>query len=65
VPKIDTLYDWAGQHQTGYIIVAYKDSEALPTSLIAHHYPFRGQNIGLLSCRVLLANPSLRAVLTP
>ncbi|MDO9049825.1 MAG: glycosyltransferase family 39 protein [Methylobacter sp.] len=63
VPYIDDLYDWAEHHQTGYIIVTYKDSEALPPSLISHHYPFKSQNIGLLSCRVLLANPGLSVVL--
>ncbi|MGZ8175173.1 ArnT family glycosyltransferase [Methylobacter sp.] len=65
VPDIDSLYGWAGQHQSGYIIVTYQDEEALSPSLVDHHYPFRGQNIGLLSCRDLLANPRLRAVLTP
>ncbi|PPK75582.1 dolichyl-phosphate-mannose-protein mannosyltransferase [Methylobacter tundripaludum] len=65
VPYIDDLYDWANQHQAGYIIVTYKDSEALLLSLVSRHYPFRSQNIGLLSCRVLLANPELRAALTP
>lgn len=65
VSNIETLYDWARHHQTGYIIVTYKDSEALPLLFVDHHYPFKGQNIGLLSCRVLLANPGLRAVLTP
>ncbi|MDD4904682.1 MAG: glycosyltransferase family 39 protein [Methylobacter tundripaludum] len=65
VPYIDDLYDWANHHQTGYIIVTYKDSEALLLSLVSRHYPFRSQNVGLLSCRVLLANPKLRAALTP
>jgi 4-amino-4-deoxy-L-arabinose transferase-like glycosyltransferase len=50
------LYDWAKLHQTGYIIVAYKDSEPLPPSLISYHYPFKSQNVGLLSSRVFLAN---------
>lgn len=65
VPDINSLYDWAEHHQTGYIIVAYKDSDELLSSLIEHHYPFRGQNIGLLSCRALLANSSLRTILKP
>jgi hypothetical protein len=65
VPYIDDLYDWAKQHRSGYIIVTYKDSEALLLSLVSRHYPFRSQNVGLLSCRVLLANPKLRAALTP
>ncbi len=50
------LYDWAKLHQTGYIIVTYKDSELLSPSLISYHYPFKSQNVGLLSSRVLLAN---------
>jgi 4-amino-4-deoxy-L-arabinose transferase-like glycosyltransferase len=65
VPYIDDLYDWAKRHRSGYIIVTYKDSEALLLSLVSRHYPFRSQNVGLLSCRVLLANPKLRAALTP
>jgi 4-amino-4-deoxy-L-arabinose transferase-like glycosyltransferase len=58
----DDLYNWAGHHKTGYIIVTYKDSEPLPESIIAYHYPFKGQNIGLLSSRILLENPGLRSV---
>ncbi len=59
------LSDWAEHHQTGYIIVTYKDAEAPTPSLISRHYPFKGQNIGLLSSAVLLANPELSAVLKP
>jgi len=65
VPDIDSLYNWAGQHQGGYIIVTYKDEEALSPSLTDHHYPFKGQNIGLLSCQALLANSGLRTILKP
>ncbi|MGZ5059825.1 MAG: ArnT family glycosyltransferase [Methylobacter sp.] len=65
VPYIGDLCDWAEQHQTGYIIVSYKDTETLLPSLVSYHYLFRSQNIGLLSSRVLLANPDLIAVLTP
>ena len=50
------LYDWAKLHQTGYIIVTYKESEPLPPSLISYQFPFKSQNIGLLSSQVLLAN---------
>lgn len=56
VSNFADLYDWAKQHQTGYIIVTYKDSEPLPPSQISYHYPFKSQNIGLLSSRVFLAN---------
>lgn len=56
VSNFADLYDWAKLHQTGYIIVTYKDSEPLPPSLISYHYPFKSQNIALLSSRVLLAN---------
>jgi 4-amino-4-deoxy-L-arabinose transferase-like glycosyltransferase len=59
------LSDWAEHHQTGYIIATNKDSEAIPQSSISFHYPFKGQNIALLSCRVLLATPGLSAVLKP
>lgn len=57
------LLDWAEHHQNGYVIVTYENTEASPPSLISYHYPFRGKDIGLLSCRVLLANPGLRSVL--
>ncbi|MGZ8947406.1 MAG: ArnT family glycosyltransferase [Methylococcaceae bacterium] len=56
VSNFADLYDWAKLHQTGYIIVTYKDSEPLSPSLISYHYPFKSQNVGLLSSRVLLAN---------
>ncbi|TRW94236.1 ArnT family glycosyltransferase [Candidatus Methylobacter oryzae] len=65
VPDITDLYAWAGHHQSGYIIVIYKHSESLPESLISYHYPFKGQNIGLISCRTLLANPELKSILKP
>lgn len=65
IPSFADLSAWAEQHQTGYIIVTYQDAEALSPSLISHHYPFKGQNIGLMSCRVLLENPGLGAVLKP
>ena len=65
VPYIDDLYEWAEHHQTGYIIVTYKDSEALPPSLVNYHYPFRSQNIALVSCQVLLAHPELYDILKP
>jgi hypothetical protein len=63
IASLGDLRNWAEHHQTGYIILTYKDSETLSESLISYHYPFKGQNIGLLSCRVLLANPDLKAIL--
>ena len=65
VSNPNDLYAWAVQHQSGYVIVTYKDSEAPPASLTAYRYPFRAQNIGLLSCQTLLANPGLSTVLKP
>ena len=56
IPNFVDLYDWAKLHQSGYIIVTYRDSEPLLLSLISYHYPFKNQNVGLLSSRVLLAN---------
>jgi len=63
VSNFADLYDWAGRHQNGYIIVTYKDANAGYPPLIPYHYPFKGQHIGLLSCRILLANPGLGAAL--
>lgn len=60
-----SLSKWARQHTDGYIIVTYKDAEALPESIISNHYPYKSQNIGLLSCKTLLENPSLSSVLKP
>jgi 4-amino-4-deoxy-L-arabinose transferase-like glycosyltransferase len=65
VSNFADLYDWAGHHQSGYIIVTYKDANAWSPSLIPYHYPFKGQHIGLLSCRILLANPGFDAALKP
>jgi hypothetical protein len=60
----EDLYDWAEHHKTGYIIVTYKDSKPLPESVISYHYPFKSQNIGLLSSEKLLENPGLRPVIS-
>ncbi|TAN68893.1 MAG: glycosyltransferase family 39 protein [Methylobacter sp.] len=65
IPSFADLSAWAEQHQTGYIIVTYQDAEPLSSSLVSYHYPFKGQNIGLLSCRILLENPGLSTVLKP
>jgi 4-amino-4-deoxy-L-arabinose transferase-like glycosyltransferase len=65
ISNFTALYNWAKQHQSGYIIVTYKDAEALPLSLISSRYPFKSQNIGFLSCQTLLTNTGLSAVLTP
>lgn len=65
ISNFAALLDWAEQHKTGYIIVTYEDSAALLSSLINYRYPFRGQNIGFLSCQALLASPGLSAVLRP
>jgi 4-amino-4-deoxy-L-arabinose transferase-like glycosyltransferase len=65
ISNFTALYNWAKQHQSGYIIVTYKNAETLPLSLISSRYPFKGQNIGFLSCQALLANPGLSTVLTP
>lgn len=65
VSNFTDLYDWAEHYQSGYIIVTYKDANAWPPSLIHDHYPFKGQHIGLLSCKILLANPGLGAALKP
>ncbi|MGR9012466.1 MAG: ArnT family glycosyltransferase [Gammaproteobacteria bacterium] len=59
------LHDWAVRHRDGFIIVSDSNSGALPQSLISYHFPFRGQNIGLLSSRALLENPGLDVVLKP
>lgn len=59
------LSEWARQHTDGYIIVTYKDVEALPESIISYHYPYKSQNIGLLSCKTLLENPGLGSILKP
>jgi 4-amino-4-deoxy-L-arabinose transferase-like glycosyltransferase len=63
--NVNGLYDWANSHQDGYIIVTYKDARTLPESVISYHYPYKSQNIGLLSCKALLENPSLGSVLKP
>ena len=63
LPSFDDLHSWAEHHQTCYIIVSYKDSEILPHWINSYHYPFKGQNIGLLSCQALLENPGLSSIL--
>jgi hypothetical protein len=63
--KISDLRDFANTNQNGYIIVAYDNTAAIPDSVIHYHYPSRSRQIGLLSCRSLLANPDIEAVLIP
>ncbi|MGZ5051592.1 MAG: ArnT family glycosyltransferase [Methylobacter sp.] len=65
LPYIDDLNAWAEQHKDGYIIVTYKDAKDLPLHLIDYHYPFRNQNVGLLSCRMLLEHPELSIKFIP
>ncbi|CAA9889278.1 Dolichyl-phosphate-mannose-protein mannosyltransferase [Candidatus Methylobacter favarea] len=62
--NFDELYNWAGHHKTGYIIVTYKDAQPLPASVISYHYPYKSQNIALLPSRILLENPALRSVIS-
>jgi 4-amino-4-deoxy-L-arabinose transferase-like glycosyltransferase len=65
IPDFSELSAWAESHQSGYIIAAYSETEALPLSLSRYHFPFKGRHIGLLSCLTLLAHPELSAVLKP
>lgn len=63
LPHFKDLLDFAVKQQSCNIIVAYANSAAIPDSIIHYHYPFRSRQIGLLSCRSLLANPGLESVL--
>ena len=65
ISDFSELSAWAESHQSGYIIAAYSETEAVPLSLIRYHFPFKGRHIGLLSCLTLLAHPELSAVLKP
>lgn len=65
LPNSDFLYAWAKNHPSGYIIVEYREHDALPASVLSHHYPLKSHFVGLLSSKVLFENPSLRAVLKP
>jgi 4-amino-4-deoxy-L-arabinose transferase-like glycosyltransferase len=57
------LQQWAEQHPNAYVLVTYKDSDSLLASITSYHYPYKSQNIGLLSCKTLLQNPELSSIL--
>lgn len=60
----NALHSWAESHQNGYIIVTYgESSKAALEPILAYHYPFRGQNVGLLSAKILAETPALESML--
>jgi len=60
----NALRSWAASHQNGYIIVTYgESSKAALEPILAYHYPFRGQNVGLLSAKILAETPALESML--
>lgn len=63
ISGLKVLKNWAQDHQSGYIIVPYKNSNAFSETIFSYHYPFRGQNIGLVSSKVLLNTPDIRPML--
>lgn len=63
VDNINALQVWAAQHNNAYVIVKYDESAQLLEPKLTYHYPFKGQNVGLLSAKVFLDNPDLAAVL--
>ncbi|MGZ8196015.1 MAG: ArnT family glycosyltransferase [Methylosarcina sp.] len=65
IPHYPELHHWAKDHPTAYIVVEYRESEALPESLFSYHYPFKNHKIGLLSSKVLLETPRLENDLRP
>jgi 4-amino-4-deoxy-L-arabinose transferase-like glycosyltransferase len=65
LPEFDDLLSFATEHQSCFIIVAYKNSAAISDSIIHYHYPFRSRQLGLLSCQSLLENRGLDSVLLP
>lgn len=64
IADVDGLYSWAKSHKDAYIIVNYADSAKSLEALLAYHYPFKGQNVGLLAAKVLIDRPGLEAMLT-
>ncbi|MFA5984443.1 MAG: glycosyltransferase family 39 protein [Methylococcaceae bacterium] len=59
------LVHWAKQHQIGHFMVIYKEIGQMDEQLLAAHYPFRNQNIGLISSLTLLRNPDLALTFKP
>jgi len=63
IPSIDDLRSWAESHQNACIIVNYDESASALEPMLTYHYPYKGQNVGLLSAKALLENPELESVL--
>jgi len=59
------LQQWARQHPEGYVLLTYKDSDAMLASLASYHYPYKSKHIGFVSSKILLETPGLSAVLQP
>ncbi|NOT13320.1 MAG: phospholipid carrier-dependent glycosyltransferase [Methylococcaceae bacterium] len=63
--NFNELLNFATQHHSCYIVVAYANSAGISDSIIQYHYPSRSRQIGLLSCQTLLVNPGLKSILIP
>jgi 4-amino-4-deoxy-L-arabinose transferase-like glycosyltransferase len=59
------LYRWAKGHPDAYIIVDYRETDALPKSIFSYSYPCKSHKVGLMSSKVLLENPNLKTDLHP
>lgn len=65
IADANDLTKYAIRYPAGYVLVEYKDSKELSGSMLSYHYPFKGHNVGFVSCKTLIDNPSLISVLNP
>lgn len=65
ISRYPDLYRWAQGHPGAYIIVDYRETDALPKTIFSYSYPFKSHKIGMMSAKALLENPDLETELHP
>jgi len=63
IDSLKALQSWAAQNKNAFIIVNYDENAEFLEPKLTYRYPFKGQNVGLLSAKVFLDNPELAIIL--
>jgi 4-amino-4-deoxy-L-arabinose transferase-like glycosyltransferase len=65
IADYNALAKFAHQFPSGYILIEHKDLRGLLGSTLGYLYPFKGHDVGFISCKTLIDNPRLASVLKP
>lgn len=65
ISNFPELLNFAATQKTCHILVTYDNSNRLPESMIANHYPLKSKNIGVLPCKTLIEHPELEKAFIP